>query len=436
MICNRLLFSLHVLFILFLSLLFVSSSYAQLSRPLVTGSALAGLEQFDEEVLKLMQNWNIPGASLAVAKDSRLILARGYGVASSITSEPVTPQTLFRMGSITKAVTVVAVMRLVEQGKLKLDEPVTPYLAKVVAKLATVKDPRATAITVRHLLQHTGGMDRDQSGDPFFMPHLQGVSRRQGVAPVTCEAIIKDTLEQPLSFMPGERYAYSNVGFCMLGRIVEAVTGESYAKYVSRTLMQPVLGKEYLLGRTIEPISGESSYHVEPEQRSVMPAPGVTALFGVSAPRGSYNLESMDSLGAWVATPTEVLKFFLAIDGARGSHLLSTDTMAQLLQEPTYLINKEERKPYRSLGLQVIKTSRGYNWWHTGTQPGVASLALRAANGWSWVIVFNGRGSINSRNVFFSEFEKSLWRAALSIKMPPVGDLFEPISVGEGLNKP
>lgn len=401
-----------------------ASSLGQVPAPQVSGQALPGLDSFDAEMLRLMQSWDIPGISLAVAKDGKLVLAKGYGLADRGAGTPMTPDTLFRMASVTKTVTAVAVLKLVQDKKLGLDDAALPLLAKAGVVPESVADPRAKEITPRQLLQHAAGMDREKSGDPFFMPLLRDVGRRQRVSPVTCPAIIKDTLERPLDFRPGERFAYSNTGYCMLGRIVEAASGEPFPQYVSRAMLRPAIGKDYVMGNTLDPLPGEAHYHSYPGQPNVPAAPGVKSFVGVPAPYGSYTIENMDALGAWVATPTDVLKFFLAIDGARGAPLLSADTMRKMQEPPAFHSEDGARKPYHGLGIEVKKTAHGVNWWHTGRQPGVITLALRSSNGFAWVVAFNGRPPDTSRRQFLHEYDQALWRAAQAVRVMPEGDLF------------
>ena len=396
---------------------------AQAQDAAMNGKSLPGLESFDFEISRMMSEWDIPGASLVVSKNGRLLLAKGYGTADLDKKIPMTPDTLFRMGSINKTVTAVAVLRLVEGNKLSLDEQIVPLLAKVGIVPDHVGDARASNTTVKNLLQHTAGMDRDRSGDPFFPPLLRDVSRRQGVAPVTCDAIAKDTLERPLDFSPGERYAYSNTGYCMLGKIIEAVSGEPYKKYVSSIVLQPSIGKEFLSGKSIESLPGETKYH-SVGQPNVLAAPGLSAFFGVPEPYGSYSIENMEALGAWVATPTDVLKFFLAIDGVHGERLLSADSLRAMQDAPALASMQGNQDRHYGLGVQVTRTHQGNNWWHGGSQPGVQTLAVRAANGLAWVVAFNSSPKDKARESFFGQFDKALWKAAGAVKVWPEGDLF------------
>jgi N-acyl-D-amino-acid deacylase len=329
------------------------------------------------------------------------------------------------MGSINKTVTAVATLKLVEAKKLALDDRALPILAKASLVPAQLGDPRAGSITIRQLLDHSAGFDREVSGDPFFQPRLFEVARRQRVAPVTCEAIIKDSLERRLDFSPGERFAYSNLGYCMLGKIIEIVAGESYAAYVSREVLRPASGRDFVAGRSIETLPGETKYYPYGSEPRAPAAPGIAAPLGVPSPYGSYSIENMDALGAWVATPSDVLKFFLAIDGARGARLLSEESVGAMRGEPAFAPGgKAGVKTFYGLGINVNRSARGDNWWHTGGQPGLRTLALRTREGYSWVVAFNTSPRDRSdRSAFLREFDAALWKAARSVTRWPDGEI-------------
>ena len=125
------------------------------------------MEAFDRLVADLMHRYNLPGGALAIVKDGRLVFARGYGLADIQNQEPVRPDSLFRIASLSKQVTAVAVLKLVEEGKLDLDERVFEILSDFTEPEGASRDPRIAEITVRHLLHHAGGWDKEVSGfDP------------------------------------------------------------------------------------------------------------------------------------------------------------------------------------------------------------------------------------------------------------------------------
>ena len=176
---------------------------------------------------QFMSARKVPGGALAVVKDRRLVYARGYGWADREGEEPVKAESLFRIASISKPVTSAAIMRLVEAGKLSLDKHVAELVAvEPVVPEGKKPDPRLQEITIRQCLQHTGGWNRDVSGDPMF--RSVDIARAVGApAPARQEAIIRYMFGQPLDFAPGASYAYSNFGYCLLGRVIEKVTGRA-----------------------------------------------------------------------------------------------------------------------------------------------------------------------------------------------------------------
>ena len=405
--------------LLWLLLLLLLSIQAQAQS---TGKSLPGTEPFDIAISEFIAKWNVPGASLAVAKDGKLVLAKGYGISNKATNAPVDENTLFRMGSINKTLTAVMVMQLVEQGKVKLDDKVMPYFAKLAIQSKTIEDPRVQDITVRQLLQHSAGFDRNISGDHFFQPRLREVAQRQKTEPVTCQAIVKDALETKLDFTPGERYAYSNTGYCMLGKIIEAVTGNTYDDFANQNVLQPAIGKNFLPGKSLASMPGETQYFMNPVESNMRGAPGVS-IWNVPTPYGSYSIENMEALGAWVATPTDVLKFFLAVDGSKGQRLLSPSAFDTLTAPPNLAVASSPNR-YYGMGVLVSKDERQFNWYHEGSQPGVQALAVRSSAGYSWVIAFNTRVQTDKRAAFTREFDRALWNAARNIKLWPSGDLF------------
>src|SRR6059036_2691362 len=206
----------------------------------VTNGFLSSFFAFDREIQQFMQARNIPGGALAVVKDGRLAYTRGYGWADRENKVPVKPTSLFRIASISKPFTAVAVLKLVEEQKLKLHARVWDLLnLPSLVPAEKNADERWKQITVCHLLQHTGGWDRDKSFDPMF--RSREIAMSFGLpSPAAPRAIIRYMLGQPLDFDPGTRYAYSNFGYCVLGRVIEQITGTSYQKFVQEKVLAPI----------------------------------------------------------------------------------------------------------------------------------------------------------------------------------------------------
>lgn len=173
----------------------------------------------DEFIKSEMRQQRIPGMSVAVIKNGRILLAKGYGLASVEHRVPVKPETVFQSGSMGKQFTATAVMILVEDGKLSLEDNLSKYFSDA---------PEVwKKITVRHLLTHTSGMT-DYPTD---------FNLRRDYSEEELLAIIKS---QPLAFQPGEQWSYSNLGYVTLGILIRKVTGKFYGDFLAERVFAPL----------------------------------------------------------------------------------------------------------------------------------------------------------------------------------------------------
>lgn len=163
--------------------------------------------------------------SALVAEKGNVILRKGYGLANMEWDVPNTPDTKFRLGSITKQFTSMVIMQLVSEGKIKLDEKITTYLPDY-------RKDTGDKVTVRHLLTHTSGIPSYTSLPGFF----QNKSRD----PYAVDAFVKQYASGNLEFEPGSKFAYDNSGYFLLGAIIEKVTGKSYADAVKERIFDPL----------------------------------------------------------------------------------------------------------------------------------------------------------------------------------------------------
>lgn len=183
----------------------------------------ADLERVDSYVAQAMEDRDVPGAALVVVRDGRIVHAKGYGRADS-EGRPVTPQTPFRIGSVTKSFTALAVMQLVEDGTVALDAPVRRYLPWF-----TLADEEAAGrITVAHLLHHTSGIPGRAGGAALFDPAR------------TLEDTVRALAEVAPDRPVGESFEYANVNYAVLGLLLEEVSGQSYADYVREHVLDPL----------------------------------------------------------------------------------------------------------------------------------------------------------------------------------------------------
>src|SRR5262249_22966877 len=155
--------------------------------------------------------------AVAVSANSKLVYARGFGLADREASTPVTPTSLFRIASISKPFTAVAIFRLAERERLKPHDPVLKDVKNEPGLAAGQNaDPRWDAITIRHCLQHTGGWDRDKTFDPVSPNGNWHVANEMGLKPpAPVSDFIRYMRGRPLDFDPGSAHVYSNFGYCL-----------------------------------------------------------------------------------------------------------------------------------------------------------------------------------------------------------------------------
>jgi CubicO group peptidase (beta-lactamase class C family) len=406
---------------------------ALLSMSLWSGSTLAaggdakatagcltpGLEPFDAAMTQLLRKWDVPGGSLAVSHEGRILLVRGYGLADKSRRTPVTPRTRFRLGSLSKPITAVAILKLVEEGRLSLDDKVLPLLGDLAPPGGAISDPRVDTITVRQLLQHTAGFDRTLSGDPLFMPRAGAALKRQKAkAPPSCQTILRDVLSGPLDFDPGARHAYSNLGYCILGRIIERVGDTSYMGVAQSRVLEPAGASGLALGHTMTPAPDEATYYDYAGAPKWQSMPGI-AKGMVPAPYGAFAVEEMDAYGGWIGAPIDYLRFMLAIDGQRGPRLLKEASVRAMLSPPDIPGAPPGEPRFYGLGMNARDLGGGAkNWWHMGHQPGIVTFALRTARGHSWVAAFNSLPRDVHR--FNVDLDVSLWAAATRVRVWPL----------------
>src|SRR5687767_10019405 len=167
---------------------------------------------YDQIIPDLMRKYAIPGGAVAVLRDGKLIYARGFGYADVENGKQVQPDALFRIASVSKPITSAAIMTLVEEGKLELDDRVAPFIAHLAPAPGATVDPRWEQITIRQLLNHTGGWDRTKPNggfDPMDRPAIAAAAVG-APAPASPETLIRYMKGMPLDFNPGEKFAYSN----------------------------------------------------------------------------------------------------------------------------------------------------------------------------------------------------------------------------------
>ena len=185
----------------------------------VAGQTNSGTDGVGTYVREEMQREHIPGVALLVSRGGKIVRAEGFGLANVELQVPVKPETVFQSGSMGKQFTATAVMMLVEEGKVGLDDPLTKYFSDAPASWKEV--------TVRELLSHTGGFGDYPDKFDFRKDWTE-------------EELLKMVQGIPLAYPPGTKWEYSNLGFLTLGILIHRVTGEFYGDFLQERIFHPL----------------------------------------------------------------------------------------------------------------------------------------------------------------------------------------------------
>ncbi|XP_013396941.1 uncharacterized protein LOC106163804 [Lingula anatina] len=301
----------------------------------------------DDRVEEFLRLNHYPGGAIAVMKHGKLVHAKGYGTFEN--GHKIHARSLFPVSSVSKSITAVAILKLVEDGKLDLERTVfgssgvlhsmTPYLGKFI-------DPRLTDITVEHLLHHTAGWDETKA--PVYDPTMNSlyISLKHNVTNIAKVVgavgdlvpyhILKFMMNQSLHFTPGTKYQYSNFGYMVLGRIIEEVTDMDYDEYVQENIFTPCGMWKTRLGAPKSRSRGGKSrksrlhkFHFDEKETIVQTKDGTKKdVHDVISP---YTLDS--TLG-WHSNVYDMMRFLICVDGTGHTQVLKRESIRRMLRRP------------------------------------------------------------------------------------------------------
>ncbi len=284
-------------------------------------------------------------ASVAVMIDGVVVHRAAFGERVAGTGEPVETTDRFRIASISKTVTAITTLQLVDEGLLTLDQPVGDLLVAHLGLIAP--DPDVSRITVRELLSHTAGFPDHAA--TFF-----------GNGSTSCTDAAAKGLQSSVSSAGG--YNYSNMSFCVLSVLIEAVTGKAYERVVNEYLLAP-------LG--ITGMRMTSTYELGPDEVSHHPTPGRNFM------------ETLGGAGGWNATPADLTMIINAVDpNTPGWKALSPESMEAM----RYRI--PNGRPPSEYGLGLINYASGYG--HTGTMQNTHAMVMVQPDGVTWAVTVSG----------------------------------------------
>lgn len=328
----------------------------------------------------VMRKFDIPGLSMAIAYRGQLAYRQGFGVADRQTGEKVTPAHLFRIASLSKPITSVAIFTLIERGRLKLADKVFGAGALLGVDYGNPSsDSFIPDITIDQLLTHTTGGWPNDGQDPMFLN--PAMSRRQ---------LITSTLaHRPLPGPPGHKYAYSNFGYCVLGRVIEKVTGESYERFVRSQILERC---------------GVSAMRIGASTLAKR-APKEVVYYGRDGGNPYIlNVERMDAHGGWIASATDLVRFLVHVDGFPTVPDILQPATVRTMTTPSAVNSSYAR------GWAI----RNPNWFHTGSLPGTTTVMVRAGRGLCWAILTNSRGT--RANSYGGAIDEMAWQVVGQVR--------------------
>lgn len=326
----------------------------------------------------------LPGLSVAVARGGRTVLAKGYGFADLERRVPATAETVYQIGSVSKQFTAAAVMRLVEQDRVRLDDPLTKYLPDYPT--------RGHRVLVRHLLHQTSGIKE------FFT--VKGFDEMESGPPerYSRQNLIDLFKREPFVYSPGERWAYSNSNYTLLGVIIEKASGLSYENYLQETFFRP-LGMKATHSCGARPAGGLFARGYLPGKGAFAPAPPVNMNTAV----GDGGLcSSVLDLVAW----TQALTTGRAVSKSSYARMVTPERVGR-----GYV-------PDYGFGLSLVPLDGRRRVGHNGDITGFMSALAHYPDDDLTIAVLTNRA-----RHWPEVIERSIARAALGMREPAVRDL-------------
>lgn len=349
------------------------------AAPAAWGSELTGDQAkpspSEEEAIRLLadgflRGQGIKGLAIAYGRDGQIAFEQGYGFADAEGKEAVTPEHRFRIASISKPITATAVMLCIERGLLKLDGKIFGPEGILGDAYGRELPEAVLAITVDHLLTHASGGWKNDANDPMFQNPTMNHD----------ELIAWTLANQKQTHPVGAHYAYSNFGYCVLGRVLEKVTKAAYEKFITEELLKKCR-------ITSMKIAGNTLAERQPREVMHLSAPPEEA-YGMQVAR-------MDAHGGWIATAGDLVRF-----ASQLPLLLNADSIRTMT---THGIDAGYAR-----GWAVNKAP---NWWHSGSLPGTTTIMVHTSKSFCWAGLLNGRTDTSN-----GALDKLMWQIGRTVK--------------------
>jgi CubicO group peptidase (beta-lactamase class C family) len=335
--------------------------------------------QLNDRLSRFVKRWELAGATFCITRNGKLIYSHSFGWASKEDSMPLQPYHMMRVASVSKLITATAVMKLVEEGKLKLDDKVFGKEGILnEPQFLNYKDKRIESITIQNLLNHSAGWTT-RWGDHMFISDV--ISRElKKELPLTTDDYIVFTLSKQLHFQPGAHSSYCNIGYVILQKVIEKVSGLDYESYVKKSIFEPLNISDAHIANNWDSLrfKNEVRYYEVPQADSVVAFDGSKPK--VPRARGGNDVHVLGAAGGWVISPLSLTRFALAIDGKKSfPDILS----AKSIESMRNTFNGR----YHPLGWRWVRNDG--TLWRSGSMAGTSALVVCRPDGYTFTFVAN-----------------------------------------------
>lgn len=367
-------------------------------------------KRFDTSIRTFMRYWGIRGGSFALMRNDSLLYAKGYGYANTEDSTLCDVKNIFRVASVSKLLTAIAIMHLEETGQLSTQDFVFGEEGILNdALFLNYRDKKIKKITVEHLLRHTSGFSNPH-GDAAFNMELVAKFLDKPL-PLTMDDMVLYASKNKLRAVPGGRFNYSNLGYIVLSKVIEKVSGMPYETYVKDSILFPIgcydihLANNYAEGFR----ENEVTYYEVKEAEPVPAFDGTDTL--VMKSLGGNDVRGLYGAGGWVASPVELLKLVAAINKCPVKKDFLTQESIEFMT------------PYGKSSKPAGWASSSAKFWlRTGSMSGTSALIKAEKDGYTWVFIsnsssWNGPGLARQMN-------RAITQALRKVKKWPEADYF------------
>lgn len=333
----------------------------------------------DYTIRKLMRQEHLRGGcAICISRGGRVVYTRGIGYADKDQKAVMEPTYLMRVASVSKLITAIATMHLVEEGRLSLDQKVFGPDGILGPELFNPgRDLRHRNITVRNLLNHSGGWIPEPRADPMFSSVDMAAEMRKKL-PLDIDDIIRYMLRRQLGFNPGAYSYYSNFGYGVLGEVVEMAAGMPYEDYVRSRVLAPLGIYDARLGYSHpeDRFAGEATYYGPDDLERTPDYAQARKL--VRRAYGGSDIHTLGSAGGWIISAADLLKLTLSVDGL--------PTVTDQLTPWSIALMTDPQSRYDPLGWRKVIEGA---WFRTGTLSASSAIICRRPDNICFAAVFN-----------------------------------------------